>query len=39
MQLFLTPSKNIIMTAISLGSTMICLAIIIAVLQFREKVN
>jgi hypothetical protein len=38
MQLFITPSKNILMTAISLGSTMICLVIIIGILQFREKV-
>ena len=38
MQLFITPSKNILLTAISLGSTMICLAIIIGLLQLREKV-
>jgi hypothetical protein len=38
MQLFITPSKNILLTAISLGSTMVCLAIIIGLLQLREKV-
>ena len=39
MQLFITPSKNILMTAISLGSTMIWLIVIIGILQYREKVS
>ena len=39
MQLFITPSKNILMTGISLGSTMICLIIIIGILQYKEKVR
>ena len=39
MQLFITPSKNILMTAISLGSTMIWLVVIIGILQYREKVS
>jgi integrin alpha FG-GAP repeat containing protein 1 len=37
LQLFLTPSKNILFTGISLGSTMICLIIVIIFLQYREK--
>lgn len=37
MQLFITPSKNILKTAIALGSTMIVLIIAIGILQFREK--
>lgn len=37
MQLFITPSKNILKTAIALGSTMIVLIIAILILQFREK--
>lgn len=37
MQLFITPSKNILMTFISLGSTMIWLVVIIGILQYREK--
>jgi integrin alpha FG-GAP repeat containing protein 1 len=39
MQLFITPSKNILMTAISLGSTMVGLIIVIGLLQYREKVS
>ena len=38
MQLFITPSKNILMTVISLGITMICLVVVIGILQFREWV-
>jgi len=37
MQLFITPSKNILKTAISLGITMVALVIVIGILQFREK--
>lgn len=37
MQLFITPSKNILKTAISLAITMIILIIAISILQFREK--
>ena len=39
MQLFITPSKNILMTAISLGCTMVCLMVVIGILQYKEKVN
>lgn len=37
MKLFITPSKNINLIAIALGSTMICLIIMIIFLQWREK--
>src|SRR5262249_21315909 len=39
MQLFITPSNNILKTAISLASTMFLLIILIALLQLREKVR
>jgi hypothetical protein len=39
MQLFITPSNNILMTGITLGSTMLCLIIVIGVLQYQERVN
>ena len=39
MQLFITPSKNILKTAISLVVTMVVLIIAIGSLQYREKVN
>ena len=38
MQLFITPSKNILKTAISLVVTMVVLIIAIGSLQYREKV-
>ncbi len=39
MQLFITPSNNILLTAIALTCTMIGLIIVIGALQYREKVN
>jgi hypothetical protein len=38
MQLFITPSNNILLTAIALTCTMIGLIIVIGALQYREKV-
>lgn len=37
MQLFITPSKNILLTGISLGFLMIVLIVIISLLQLRER--
>lgn len=37
MQLFITPSKNILMTGVALLVTIFCLVILISVLQYKER--